>query len=217
MITTFTMNREAAEKVAGFNGIDKSGKYVGTLTQVEVAESQGGATYVEFAFKALRWTECGETEEERGEKMAFIRLYVSSRAGERTFGADIMDALLATLKLDRAEAKPCKVYNRDNTSRPGYRIAELEKQTVGLLLQRENREYRDSQGQIKHTYQMNILTPFHAVTGQNAKEVLNNLEAKAVDTKFKTLKDKEAKPLQDTMQSQPRSSFDDIPLADNPF
>ena len=97
MITTFTMNRKSAEKVAGFNGIDKSGKYVGTLTQVEVAESKAGATYVEFAFKALRWTECGEAAEERGEKMAFIRLFVSSRNGDRTFGADIMDALLAVL------------------------------------------------------------------------------------------------------------------------
>lgn len=120
MITTFTMNRKSAEKVAGFNGIDKSGKYVGTLTQVEVAESKAGATYVEFAFKALRWTECGEAAEERGEKMAFIRLFVSSRNGDRTFGADIMDALLAVLKLDKVEATQAQVFNRDGTKRPGY-------------------------------------------------------------------------------------------------
>ena len=113
MITTFTMNRKSAEKVAGFNGIDKSGKYVGTLTQVEVAESKAGATYVEFAFKALRWIECGETAEERGEKMAFIKLYVSSRTGDRTFGADIMDALLAVLKLDKVEATQAQVFNRE--------------------------------------------------------------------------------------------------------
>ena len=216
MITSFTMNREAAEKVAGFNGIDKSGKYVGTLTQVEVAESKGGATYVEFAFKALRWTECGETEEERGEKMAFIRLFVSSRTGDRTFGADIMDALLAVLKLQNVEATPCKVYNRDNTTRQGYRIKDLEKQTVGLLLQRENREY-ESEGQIKHTYQMNIITPFNAVTGQNAKETLNNIEAKMVESKFKGLKDKEAKPVQSTNGGASHNGFDDIPLADAPF
>lgn len=214
MITTFTMNRKSAEKVAGFNGIDKSGKYVGTLTQVEVAESKGGATYVELAFKALRWTECGETEEERGEKMAFIRLYVSSRNGDRTFGADIMDALLAVLKLENVEATPATVYNRDGTKRPGYRIGALEDKTVGLLLQRENREY-ESEGQIKTTYQMNIVTPFHQVTGQNAKEVLNNFEAKAVESKFKNLKDKEAKPIaQPATVSHP---YDDAPLDDNPF
>ena len=137
MITTFTMNRKSAEKVAGFNGIDKSGKYVGTLTQVEVAESKAGATYVEFAF-----------------------------------------------------------------------------QTIGLLLQRENREY-EHEGQIKTTYQMNIITPFHQVTGQNAKEVLNNLEAKAVEAKFKNLKDKEAKPV--TPSAPVAHPYDDAPLDDNPF
>ena len=216
MITSFTMNREAAEKVAGFNGIDKSGKYVGTLTQVEVAETKGGATFVEFAFKALRWTECGQTEEERGEKMAFIRLFVSSRTGERTFGADIMDALLAVLKLQNVEATPANVFNRDGTKRQGFRIGALEKQTVGLLLQRENREY-ENEGQIKHTYQMNILTPFHPVTGQNAKETLNNLEAKMVESKFKGLKDKEAKPVHATNGSASQNGFDDIPLADSPF
>lgn len=214
MITSFTMNRECAEKVAGFNGIDKSGKYVGLLTQVEVAESKAGATYVEFAFKALRWTECGSTEEERGEKMAFIKLYVSSRTGERTFGADVMDALLAVLKLDHAEATPATVYNRDGSKRQGYRIGALEKMTVGFLLQRENREY-EQDGQIKHSYQMNIITPFDPVTGRNAKEVLNNLDAKAVESKFKNLKDREAKPaVQSASASRP---YDDVPLADNPF
>lgn len=215
MITSFTMNRKSAEKVAGFNGIDKSGKYVGTLTQVEVAESKAGATYVEFAFKALRWTECGETAEERGEKMAFIKLYVSSRTGDRTFGADIMDALLAVLKLDKVEATQAQVFNRDGTKRQGYRIGALEKMTVGFLLQRENREY-EQDGQIKHSYQMNIITPFDPVTGRNAKEVLNGLEAKAVEAKFKNLKDREAKPVaQSTSASHP---YDDAPLVDdNPF
>lgn len=217
MITSFTMNREAAEKVAGFNGIDKSGKYVGVITQAEVAESKAGATYVELAFKALRWQECGTETEDRGERMAFLRLFVSSRTGERTFGADIMDALLAVLKLEKVEAVPCKVFNRDNTSHEGFRLRELEKCTVGLLLQRENREY-EYEGQVRHSYQMNIVTPFHQVTGQCAKEVLNNLEAKIVDRRFKSLKDKEAKPVQ-TNAAAPAgsSSFDDVPLADTPF
>lgn len=214
MITSFTMNRENAEKVAGFNGIDKSGKYVGTLTQVEVADSKAGATYLEFAFKALRWTECGSTEEERGEKMAFIKLYVSSRTGDRTFGADVMDALLAVLKLDHVEATPATVYNRDGSKRQGYRIGALEKMTVGLLLQRENREY-EHDGQIKNSYQMNIITPFDPVTGRNATEVLNNLDAKAVEAKFKNLKDREAKPIAQTQTAQ--NPYDDIPIADNPF
>lgn len=216
MITSFTMNREAAEKVAGFNGIDKSGKYVGTLTQVEVAETTAGATYVEFAFKALRWTECGSTEEERGEKMSFIRLFVSSRTGERTFGASIMDALLAVLKLERADAKPATVYNRDNTKRQGYRIADLEKCTVGFLLQRENREYTDINGDVKSTFQMNIISPFVPATEQTARELLNNLDAKAIEARFKNLKDKPAKPVAQTTSSGSRQ-FDDIPPVDNPF
>ena len=213
MITSFTMNREAAEKVAGFNGIDTSGKYIGTLTQVEVAESKSGATYVEFAFKALRWIECGKTTEEQGQKLAFIRLFVSSRTGERTFGADIMDALLAVLKIQNVEAKPAMVFNKDNSKRQGYRIAALENQTVGLLLQRENREW-ENEGQIKHTFQMNIITPFNVVTGQNAKELLNNLEPTVVESKLKSLKDKEAKPIAAPVQSS-RPAIDSF--EDNPF
>ena len=146
--------------------------------------------------------------------MAFIKLYVSSRTGDRTFGADIMDALFAVLKLDKVEATQAQVFNRDGTKRPGYRIGALEGQTIGLLLQRENREY-EHEGQIKTTYQMNIITPFHQVTGQNAKEVLNNLEAKAVEAKFKNLKDKEAKPV--TPSAPVAHPYDDAPLDDNPF
>lgn len=197
MITTFTCNREAAAKVCGFNGIDKTGKYVGIITQAELAESKGGATYLELVIKATRWVEkVGDQigSEETGEKAAFVRLFLTSRDGQRTFNADILDALMTVLGIEHAEAKACKVFNRDNTSRPGYRIFELEKKEVGLLLQRENRTYVDQYGDQKSTHQMNIVTPYDVRTGRCAKEIIEGRsEGTIVDTRFKSLKDKEPK------------------------
>ena len=87
--------------------------------------------------------------------------------------------------------------------------------TIGLLLQRENREY-EHEGQIKTTYQMNIITPFHQVTGQNAKEVLNNLEAKAVEAKFEKPEGQgSTEPV--TPSAPVAHPYDDAPLDDNPF
>ena len=77
MITNFTCDRKAAAKVAGFTGIDRTGKYVGIITQAEVADTPSGATYVELAFKASSWVEkTGDVigAEEKGEKLAFIRI-----------------------------------------------------------------------------------------------------------------------------------------------
>lgn len=219
MITSYNVNRQAAQKVAGFAGIDSTGKYIGVITQCEIAESKSGATYIELAFKANRWTEKigDEIQPEReGDKMSFIKLFITSKTGERTFGADILDALMVACHVDSFVTQSMKVYNRDNTSRQGYRIPALERQLVGLLLQREDRKYVDQYGVEKEAFQMNIITPFDQATGKCAKEIIEGSEAKIVDNKLRSLKDKPAKPLQNAAQGA--KPYDDAPpLADAPF
>ena len=221
MISSFSCDRSAAAKVAGYSGIDCTGKYIGRITQCEVAASKGGATYIELAFKANHWQEkVGDVlqPQQDGEKMAFIRLFISSKSGERTFGADIMDALMVVCKIDECTAQPSTVFNRDGTKRPGYRIPSLEKQLVGLLLQRENRKYLDQYGEEKEAFQMNIITPFDVKTGKCAKEIIEGTEAKIVDNKLRTLKDKPAKPLPQAQNSRGPAPYSDAPpITDVPF
>lgn len=226
MITIFTCDRKAAAKVAGFTGIDRTGKYVGIITQAEVADTPSGATYVELAFKASSWVEkTGDVigAEEKGEKLAFIRIYVAGRDGRRTFGADIIDALLVVLGIEKAQAVETTVYNMDGSKRQGYRINAIESDNrnpvpVGLLLQRENREYQDRQGEWRLTYQMNIVTPYDPITGRCAKEILSNSDtATIVDSKLKTLKDKEPKANAIQKPAPATTASPETILEDNPF
>ena len=214
MITSFTADTKAAEKVAGFAGIDHGGAYIGTITQAEVADSTSGATFVELAFKASEWT-LPNSQPEHGEKMSFIRLFVTSKSGERTFNADILDALMVVLGIQKADAKPMTVWNRDKTKRQGYRLPDLEGKQVGLLLQRQNRIYMDQYGAEKETYQMNVVTPFDPMTKKCAREILQQLEATDVDNRLRNLKDREA---QRHAQAQPTATSASIDtFEDNPF
>lgn len=201
MITSFTCNQEKACSVAGFQGISQTGMYIGLITQCEIsdknAKGEPGATYIELAFKAKQWKmkdATGNVSEGTGEAMAFIRTYITNRAGERAFGYDIIDALMTVLKIDKMDAQPAKVFGRNyrnnKQTHDGYRIPALEKQVVGLLLQRENDGYTDNKGEYHENYRLNIITPFDAKTKQCAKEVLQGSEATIVESRFASLKDK---------------------------
>lgn len=201
MITSFTCNQEKACAVAGYQGISQTGMYIGVITQCEVSDknSKGetGATFVEIAFKAKEWKTkdaAGNVSEGTGEAIAFIRTYIIARDGKRIFGHDIIDALMAVLKIDKMDAQPAKVFDRNYRSNKqthdGYRIPALEKQMVGLLLQRENEGYTDSDGKYHDSFKLSIVTPFDAKTKQCAKEVLQGSEATIVESRFASLKDK---------------------------
>ena len=201
MITSFTCNQEKACTVAGFQGIAQTGMYTGLITQCEISDKNAkgdpGATVIELAFKEKSWKmkdADGNVTEGTGEAMAFIRTYITNRNGERAFGHDIIDALMAVLKIDKMDAQPAKVFDRNYRNNKqvhdGYRIHALEKQVVGLLLQRENDGYTDAKGEYHESYRLNIITPFDAKTKQCAKEVLQGSEATIVESRFANLKDK---------------------------
>lgn len=224
MINSFTCNTERAATVAGFAGINHTGKYVGKITQCEVADSPSGATYVEIAFKATSWeikNEDGTVSTGAGDAMTFIRTYITSKTGERTFGYDIVDALMAVLKIDKMDVQPMKVFGRnwrnDNSDQhQGYRVPALEKQRIGLLLQRENRQYTDSNGNVRDSFNMNIITPYNPDTMQNAAEVLRGSDAVTVEQRFKNLRDKAAKQPR-TSSYQPTAADTATAIDDDPF
>ena len=225
MIDSFTCDRERAASVAGFTGINRTGKYVGDITQCEIADSPSGATYIEIAFKAKSWeakNEDGTVDKGNGEAMAFIRTYITSRSGVRTFGHDIVDALMAVLKIDTMTTQAMTVYGRNwrndhNDKRQGKRIPALEKQRVGLLLQRENRVYTDNQGNLKESFNLNIITPYDPDTMQNANEIIHGSDAVAVEQKFKYLHDKAAKETPPQSGYQPSAVDTAAALDDDPF
>ncbi len=226
MITSFTCDKERACTVAGFAGINKTGKYVGILTQVEVAESKSGATYIEIAFKAVDWAtknDDGSVETCTGSAMCFIRTYITKKNGERSFGRDIIDALMAVLKIDKMDAQPMKVFGRNykndkNDCHMGQRLPALEQQRVGLLLQRVNSEYEDSTGKMRPKFDMRIITPYDPNTMQNAAEVLRGSDASAVEQRFKSLHDVDEKPrTQSGSGYQPTAADTATAVDDDPF
>lgn len=217
MKTYFSVDRESAAKVGNvFNGIDTTGMYYGQICQCEVAETPNHAQFIELSFKATKWSIKNDDviEDESGEKLAFIKIFLSSRDGRPTFGADIFNAIMVLCGVDSCEAVPMNVFNRDNTKRQGFRIPALEKKFIGLLLQRENRKYLKD-GEERDGYQMNVVTPFDVKTGKSAKETMDGTEAKVVLQRLKTLKDKPAKPLQNSSSSP--VPYDDAPMTDAPF
>lgn len=196
MNMVFTCDREQAERLDRASGINKTGKYIGVITQAELAQSQSGAQYLEFAFKANKWvekTDSGELSEGTGDQLGFIRMYITKTTGEPILNRSILDALMVVCKLDKCEGKPSKVFERDGSTRQGYRIPELEKQRVGLLLQRVNRTYIDSEGNEKNGYDIRIVTPFDPDTGKCASEILRGVETPSlVNSRLKNLHDRDA-------------------------
>lgn len=199
MITSFTRNDERAAAVAGFSGISHTGIYTGFIAQAEIAEGKSGAQYLEIAFKCKQWKEKdanGNVSEGTGDRVAFIRTYITSKTGERTFGADIIDAMMVCLGVSKMDAVKGVVYGR-NASRDksdqhqGYRLPDIEKKPIGLLIQREDRLYTDNTGVVRESFNLNILTPFDPANGKCAREILEKADkATVVESRFATLKDK---------------------------
>lgn len=205
----FERNDAAAKSLDGGQWITQSGAYIGTITQTMIGVTDSGAQYVEIAFKGDDGALC------------FPRLFLTKRDGTDAFGRRILDALMVVCDVKLCEVQTVAVFIRDRTQSSGfrkemgYRMPALERKRVGLVLQRENREYQG-----KLTYQMNLLTPFDPQTRKVAKEILEgSAEAKLLDARLKNLKDRDSTgqasaPAQTTAQppaGHPAAS-DDIPF-----
>lgn len=182
MIMSFTRNDAAAKSLDGGTFISQTGAYTGQITQASMGMSDGGAQFLDIAFKA-----------DDG-RLCFSKLFLSKKDGSEAFGRRILDALLVVCNAQKADVVEGKVFTRDRNAAggfrvdQGYRLPAVEKHHVGLVFQRENRLYNG-----KPTYQMNLVTPFDPATRKVAKEILNgDTEAKLLDARLKNLKDRDS-------------------------
>lgn len=181
MIMSFTRNDQSARSLDGGTHITKTGAYIGTITQAAIGMSDGGAQFLDIVFKAEDGRAC------------FSRLFLTKRDGTESFGRKILDALLVVVGANQANVVEGKVFTRDRNAPGGYRVEQgyrlpaVEQKKIGLVFQRENREY---QGKV--SFQMNLLTPFDAASNKVAKEILDGSEAKLLEERLKNLKDRDS-------------------------
>ena len=209
MKMSFTRNDASAKSLDGGQWITTSGAFIGTITQAMVGVSDSGTQFVEIAFK------------DDGGALCFPKLFLAKKDGTEVFGAKILNALMVVCGLDKVDVLEAKVYLRDKNApnglrvENGYRMPALEKKHVGIVVQRENRIYQG-----KKVYQINLLTPFDPQTRKVAKEILENApEAKLLDARLKTLKDKDSTG-QAQAAAQPPAGHPataDLPEEDLPF
>lgn len=206
MIMSFTRNDSAAKALDGGTYITQTGAYTGQITQASMGMSDGGAQYLDIAFKA-----------DDG-RLCFSRLFLSKKDGSEAFGRRILDALLVVCNAQKADVCEGKVYTRDRNAQggfrvdQGYRLPAVEKHHVGLVFQRENRLYNG-----KTSYQMNLVTPFDPTTRKVAKEILNgDAESKLLDARLKNLKDRDS--TGSTGEQQPPANHPAVsaPMDDDP-
>lgn len=205
--TDFNLNTKNARAVGGSSYITASGAYIGVINTARLYETKNGAGMLSLEF-----------ESKDGEK-AHISYCLYKSNGEETFARAILDALMTVCRVKTIKATQGKYKDRSGNEQSGYFFTELQKKPLGMLLQAAPEEFLDNQtGTIKTIVRMNLLTPFDATTRQNAAEILDQAEAKAVDSRLKTLKDKALKKLPMEQAAQqldhdvPPSDYSDVPF-----
>lgn len=185
MITTFQLDSKKAKEVGNESYINASGAYLGHFQNVRIYQSASQAQMVDFEFVA-----------NSGEKGKFS-LCTYAKDGKEAFGLNILHAVMTVFRLRSLQAVE-GIYKKNGVEERGFLLKELMNKPVGVLLQLTPEEYpvRDHMGQVvevKISNKLSLLTPFDPNTWQNAAEILNNAEAKAVKTRLETLKDKTLK------------------------
>lgn len=205
----FNLNTKNARSVGGFSYITSSGAYVGVITAARLYETKNGAEMLNLDF-----------ESNEGEK-AHLSLCLYKADGTETFNRPILDSLMTVCRVKTMKAIPAKYKDKSGQEQTGYFFTEIQKKPIGLLLQAAPEEFMDERtGTIKTAVRLNLLTPFDATSRQNAAEILDNAEAKTVDSRLKTLKDKPVKKLPveqaaqqfEQSQANPPAENDDIPF-----
>jgi len=214
LVTKFQLNVKNARTVGSNNYIDKSGAYIGVITLARLYESKNHATMLVLDFQT------------QNKEQANILMCIYDRNGEETFQRLILDSLMVVLQINPINpmnAVQGRYKAKDGSDQIGWLLKDLMNKPVGLLLQNCPEEYLDKQGNIKVANRLNIVTPFNPLTRQNAKEILDKLDATAVDARLRTLKDKDLKKLtpqdsgfDNTSNPPPQGSgfsmYEDIPF-----
>lgn len=183
MIANFKLNVANAKAVGDTGYISKSGPYTGVIKLARLYDTNNGATMLVLEFVT------------NGSEHVTISMPLTKINGEETFNRKIVDALMTVLKVrEMSVVQGQYLDQKENVMKPAYLLNDLMNKPVGLLLQNAPEEYEDRTTRtIKVANRMNLLTPFDPQTMQTARELLEKKEAKYVQNKAATLKDKEVK------------------------
>lgn len=198
--TEMTLNVKAARSVGGASFITTSGAYVGTITAARIYESKSGAEMLDIDF-----------ESNEGER-AHMSMCIYDKEGKETFSRAILDSLMTVCRVRSLKAEQRRFKDRQGNEQVGYFFVDLMNKPLGLVIQAGPEEYNVN-GEVKTMIRLNLLTPFDARTRQNAAEILDQAEAKAVDAKLKNLKDKPLKKL----VAQSSNGFESAPAPRNSY
>lgn len=135
----YTLDPNAAKAADTINArIDKTGKYLGTITRAEPVTSKNGTKGVDFSFKA-----------ETGETADYLTLWTHNTDGKQLQGFNTLNAIMTCLHVRgiKAETGAVEKYDIDLKKRVQVTVPlfkELMGKPVGLLLQME--EYAKTAG-----------------------------------------------------------------------
>lgn len=210
IIGTIKADKAAALKSETLARITETGAYIGRIVQAEQHESKNGAAMLGFYFE----TNEGQT--------AWLSLCVIKGDGEESFGMGIFHSMMTVAKVDAVEWTPGKYRNMQGEKVDGHRGRAIEGKPIGLLLEREEREYTRN-GEVKIGFDMVIRRAFDPATGLTVKEMeANETTPKVIQNMLQILRDK-PKPVrklqgQAAASSSPASMPPDPPVDDDmPF
>lgn len=209
MSRSYTLDTKAASAADNIvSRIDQTGKYVGTLTRVEIVASKQGTEGVEFSFKA-----------DDGATADFLTLWTYKASGEALPSLKTLNAMMTVVRVKSLTPTQGTVEKWDSGTGqrgkfPATIFPELTGKRIGLLLQREEYEKRDNTIGAK----VNIVGCFDPETELTASEILaRKTEPETLGRMVAALRDKPMKGAA-KHEAAPQSSGDmpddDIPFAD---
>lgn len=191
MSRSYTLDTKAASAADNIvSRIDQTGKYVGTLTRVELVTSRKNTEGVEFSFKA-----------DDGSSADFLTLWTYNPNGEALPSLKTLNAMMTVGRVKALTPTPGQVEKWDSGSGqrgkfPATIFPELTGKRIGLLLQREEYEKRDGSLGAK----MNIVGAFDPDSELTASEILaRKTEPETLSKMVAALRDK---PLKGSRQQQ---------------
>lgn len=163
MSRSYTLDTKAASAADNIvSRIDQSGKYVGTLTRVEIVASKQGTEGVEFSFRS-----------DDGATADFLTLWTYKASGEALPSLKTLNAMMTVVRVKSLTPTQGTVEKWDSGTGqrgkfPATIFPELTGKRIGLLLQREEYEKRDGSVGAK----VNIVGCFDPETELTASEIL---------------------------------------------
>lgn len=197
MSRSYTLDTKAASAADNIvSRIDQSGKYIGTLTRVEIVASKQGTEGVEFSFKS-----------DDGATADFLTLWTYKASGEALPSLKTLNAMMTVARVKSLTPTAGQVEKWDSGSGqrgkfPATIFPELTNKRIGLLLQREEYEKRDGSFGAK----VNIVGCFDPDSELTASEILaRKTEPETLAKMVAALRDK---PMKNTKQPVTETQHD---------